>query len=170
MIVNRPLLLKYGGLYLLSILLIALLSSNHFTLSYLVASFSSLLIVLASYQSFKSKVSKSVEPLNMQDSIDKIEDPFDLYSDDVIPQEQELSSKEIKEIIKEEKAKQKGKIVSNIKHSRPFFSPYRLVGYTVLILGFFYLLNHNLLDVFGFLLGVGIGTVGVGTTRLLIQR
>jgi hypothetical protein len=170
MTVNRSLLLKYGGLYLLSVLTIAILSSYPFTLSYVVASVSATLVVLASYQSFKSRVSQSTEPLNMQDSIDKIEDPFDLYSEEVVEEERELTKEEIKEIIKEEKAKQKGKIVSNIKHSRPFFSPYRIVAYAILILSFFYLLNNNLLDVFGFLLGVGVGTVGVGTTRLLIQK
>ena len=112
-------------------------------------------------RNIKSRVFKENQKYNEQDSIDKIEDPFDLYSEDEINEEKELSEQEIKEIIKEEKSKVKQKSFKNMFLSFGGFSSfYRIAGYVMLIAGFFYLVNNKLFDTYAYLFGLFIVPLG----------
>jgi hypothetical protein len=149
-----------------SVVLLFFIQSFEFGISYILAFVSSLIIVFGSYYGFYSKVKSSVGDFNTIDEIDKIEDPFDLYSLDIDSDD----TKDFKEIIKNQKQMQKGRAFLGIKHSKPMFSIYRLAGYGVLVLSFFYLLNHDILNIYGFLLGVGVGSIGLGSARFLAYK
>lgn len=121
---------------------------------------SSLLITLATFISYKNSVLKRIENFedtNMQsrDLIDEIDDVHDLYSPDIEENPKELSSEEIKMIIKEEKAKVKKHYVKNtIASASSFMSFYRMGGYFLLIVGLLYLTNNNLFSPIPYLIGL----------------
>ncbi|QOP46713.1 hypothetical protein FM071_04745 [Sulfurimonas paralvinellae] len=98
----------------------------------------------------KAKVA-SGEYVEDRDLLDKIEDPHELYDgkeiNDAPPEELNL-----KEIVKEEKAKVKVLDVKNVKHGiKGSVSLFRLVPYLFLILGFIALKNNALLDLWYYL-------------------
>lgn len=41
-----------------------------------------------------------------------------------------------------------------------FTSVYRIIGYVLLVVGFFYLNNNNILNIYGFLLGISVVPIG----------
>jgi cytochrome c biogenesis protein CcdA len=106
-----------------------------------------------------------------RDKVDEIDDPFDLYSQDIEPiKEEELTPEKIKEIIKEEKTKVKRNSFKNTLFSAGgFVSIYRLLGYGILIFGFFALNNNNLFLPIPFLIGLGIVPIAVLLTKLVIK-
>ena len=116
---------------------------------------SSFFIVVGSFIGYKNNILKQSEVFSNasdRDIIDDIDDKFDLYGE---INEHELSDEDIKQIIQEEKDKIKIKdsFVNTIKSFRATTSIYRISGYLVLIIGFFYLNNHNLLNAIAYLLG-----------------
>lgn len=128
-----------------------------------VAFVSSLLVSVATFLSYKNNVDKrlkleeqSIDTLADRDKIDEIDDPFDLYSEEEsIVEDKELSASEIKAIIQEEKTKVKQKTFRNLfKSSGSFVSLYRIVGYSFLVIGFFYLVNNNIFIPFAYLIGL----------------
>ena len=158
----------------LGVIIFCLLQGNMvWLLNTQVAFFSSILITVGSYLGYKKNIEKRVENTDFQalndnpDTIDKIDDKFDLYSE--INEQEELSKEEIKEIIDEEKEKLKSQ--SNIKNTIKSFSGassiYRLVGYGFLIFGFFYLNNNQLLEPVSYLIGFLVVPVATLATRLV---
>lgn len=123
---------------------------------------SSSLIILASLKSYKTMVNTRIE-YNIitldddRDELDKLEDPYDLYSDDNILEEE----KDLVEVVKEERAKLKSgrSILQVIKDTKPAISFLRLGAYIVLILGFFYLNRHNLLHIPTYIIALGIPSI-----------
>jgi hypothetical protein len=142
-----------------------------------VAFISSLLIVLGSYLGYKKNIERRVEDYpvdfdnNNPDEIDKVEDPYDLYSKINI-NEEELSKEEAKEIFKEEKEKLKNQ--SNVKNTIKSFgaasSIYRIGGYVLLVIGFFYLNNNKLLEPIIYLIGFTIVPLSTLMTKLVIKN
>lgn len=139
-----------------------------------VAFFSSLFISIATFLSYGKNVNKQVENypvednLNEQrDDIDKIDDPYDFYSPDVEQSNEELSSTEIKEIIKEEKSKiKKNSLKNTILGARGFLSLYRMFAYGILIFGFFALNNNKLFIPLAFIVGLSVVPIGVLLSKL----
>ncbi len=144
----------------LLIIIFALLGEYIWILNSQVAVISSLAVTFGSYYGYKKSVVKRVE--NHQnyddeyDELDKMDDQFDLYSPDV-PEaqiEQELTKDEIKEEIKKNKNAIKK---NNFKNFRSSFgamgSIYRLAGYIILIVGFFFLNNNGYLHIFSYIGG-----------------
>lgn len=128
-----------------------------------VAFISSLLVSIATFLSYKNNVSKrlqneeqSIDTLDDRDVVDEIDDPFDLYSEDKpVIENKELTAAEIKTIILEEKSKIKQNTAKNLfKSTTSFVSLYRIVGYSVLVLGFFYLVNNELFEPFAYMVGL----------------
>ncbi len=125
-----------------------------------VAFVSSLLITIGSYLGYKRNIEKRVEGISSDDlvdtpdTIDKIDDRFDLYSDDII-EDKDLSKDEVQEIFKEEKSKLKNQntFKNTFKSFGAASSIYRLFGYGSLVIGFFYLNNNSLLDPISYLIG-----------------
>jgi len=140
------------------------------------AFFSSLFITFASYLSYKNFINKNVKNLigddgldniNYQerDSIDKLEDPYDLYDEDITSEDnnlknnQELNTEDenqdFAQIVKEEKQNLKKNTLKNtFKGLGAYSSIYRIIGYISLIVGFIYLNNHHLLHTISYLFGL----------------
>lgn len=117
------------------------------------------LVMLSSMKSYKRMVDARVE-LDLvtmddsQDVIDKLEDPYDLYSEDVTEEENSLSD-EVKDERKKSK-KNSRTLTQTIKDAKTALSLYRIAAYIVLILGFFYLNRHELLQVPSYILALSI--------------
>ncbi len=161
------------------ILIIALFSFGGY--SYLINSqfafVSSLLITLATFFSYKNSVEKRIENFedtNMdhaRDLIDEIDDVHDLYSDDIKPHDSELSSSEIKTIIKEEKSKVKKHYFKNtIASASSFMSFYRIGGYFLLIVGLLYLTNNHIFSAIPYLIGLFVVPFSMLISSLILKE
>jgi hypothetical protein len=131
--------------------LIYLYATKASFVSFLVAYVTSSLILMASFKSYKSMVDKrllvdaNVAEFDDRDTISKLEDPYNLYSED----EEYDESLSLKEAIKEEKKllkKNRRDFKSFVKDSSRAFSFLRLGAYAIFVFGFFYLLKGNLLS------------------------
>jgi hypothetical protein len=109
------------------------------------------LVMLASMKSYQRMVDARVE-LNIitiddtRDTIDKLEDEHDLYSEDIVEDE----SVDMLDAVKDEKLrmkKNKRTLSETIRDTKAALSLNRIGAYIVLILGFFYLNRHELLMV-----------------------
>jgi len=107
------------------------------------------LVMLASMKSYKRMVDARVEHNiitidDTRDTIDKLEDPYDLYSEEIVEDE----SVELRDAIKEEKSRMKKNrrsLSETIRDTKAALSLNRIGAYIVLILGFFYLNRHDYL-------------------------
>ena len=123
----------------------------------------STLVMVASIVSYRRMVNARVKHniVTMDDSkdvIDKLEDPYDLYSQDVIDDEE----KDFAQTVKEEKKKLKENrrtVFQTIKDTKAALSIYRLGAYAVLILGFLYLNRHDMLHIPSYIISLGIPSV-----------
>ena len=153
--------------------------SQYWLLNMQVAFFSSLIITVASFLSYKRNVQNRISTFDLskevkgedRDKIDEIDDPYDLYTEyDEIPEE-ELTPEKIKEIINDEKSKVKKNSFKNTVFSAGgFVSIYRVIGYGALILGFFALNNNKIFLPIAFLIGLGIVPIGVLLSKLLDNK
>ena len=120
-----------------------------------IAFFSSVCVTIGSYIGYKKNILNRVEThVNYDDNydeIDKMDDPYDLYSPE-IEEQKELSKDEIKQIIKENKPKGNN-IKAFIGGLGGMASVYRVFGYICVVFGFFYLNNNHLLSVIPYLIG-----------------
>ena len=117
------------------------------------------LVMLASMKSYQRMVDARVEHNvitydDSKDVIDQLEDPYDLYSEDAIDEDE----KDLVEVVKEERKKQKdGRSLTQIlKDTKAALSVYRLGAYVVLILGFLYLNRHEYLHIPSYILAISI--------------
>lgn len=121
------------------------------------------LVMVASIVSYRRMVDARVKHniVTMDDSkdvIDKQEDPYDLYSEEVT----EAEEKDFAQTVKEEKKKLKENrrtVYQTIKDTKAALSLYRLGAYALLILGFLYLNRHGLLHIPSYIISLGIPTV-----------
>ena len=144
-----------------------------------VAFVSSLFIVIASFLSYKKNIQNRLSNLDLsktnqfedRDKIDEIDDPYDLYSEyEEIP-ESELTPEKIKEIINDEKSKVKRNSLKNTFFSASgFLSIYRVLGYGILIFGFFALNNNKIFLPIAFIVGLGIVPIGVLFSKLVEKK
>lgn len=156
----------YVILDLLVIVVCIALNNYLWLLNTQVAFISAMCITIGSFLGYKRNIEKRVEGVNLQeqtnteprDKIDEIDDPYDLYGE--INEQQEFTAQEIKTIIQEEKSKIKQNSFKNTLFSATgFASLYRIVGYLVLVLGFFALNNNGLLHIFAYLCGLFVVTI-----------
>lgn len=124
--------------------------------SFIVALFSSMLIVLGSLYAYRNMIQSRVGDVDVsdtKDAIDMMDDPYDLYEEE---REQEIT--DIKTMIKEEKARQKGYVLKNTtQNASAMVSIYRLLPYGFLIVGFIALKNSNSLSILPYLIGLAAG-------------
>lgn len=124
---------------------------------------SSTLVMLASILSYRRMVNARVEHniITMDDSkdvIDKLEDPYDLYSEEVAEEE----TKDFSQTLKEEKKKLKENrrtVYQTIKDTKAALSIYRLGAYAILILGFLYLNRQGLLHIPSYIISLGLPSI-----------
>lgn len=113
-----------------------------------VAYLSSLFVILGSSYAYRKMIDKKVNSSEFEDKrdlLDEIEDKHGLYNDEI--NEAPSEELDLKEIVKEEKAKIKTFSFQSIKHgARGSVSLFRVLPYIFLILGFIALKNNNFLD------------------------
>lgn len=98
---------------------------------------------------------KYTEAGDTKDLIDEIDDPYDLYDEESVDE-----TADFKEIIKEEKARQKQHLIKNtVKNSSALVSLYRILPYAFLVLGFMALENNHAMQLIPYMLGLGCGVV-----------
>lgn len=174
----NPEILKFAKVFIfldLCILIYSFIFQNSiWLLNTQVAFISSLFIVIASFYSYKRNIQNRLSNFEAskvstedRDKIDEIDDPFDLYSEyEEIPEE-ELTPQKIKEIIQEEKTKVKKNSLKNTLFSAGgFLSIYRIIGYGILVFGFFALNNNKIFMPVAFIVGLGIVPIGVLLSKL----
>lgn len=160
------------------VVIFCVLSNNYIWLiNTQVAFISSLFISLATFLSYKRNVSKRLENIdydaelsNDRDDIDKIDDPYDLYDEQEINQQKEFTTSEIKNIIKEEKSKVKQNTFKNTIYSTTsFISIYRILGYAVLVFGFFVLNNNGVFHTISYLVGLFIVPLSMLSAKFILK-
>ena len=144
-----------------------------------VAFISSLFIIIASFLSYRKNIQNRLSNLDLsqinegidRDKIDEIDDPYDLYTQYKEIPEDELTTEKIKEIINDEKSKVKRNSFKNIIFSASgFLSIYRILGYGILIFGFFALNNNKIFLPIAFIIGLGIVPIGILFSKLLEKK
>ncbi|MDD5159962.1 MAG: hypothetical protein PHI47_07930 [Sulfuricurvum sp.] len=125
-------------------------------ISFFVAMLSSMLIVMGSLYAYRNMIQSRIGDVDFEDvkdSIDMLDDPYDLYEE-----ERANEVADIKQMIKEEKARQKSNIIENTtKNASAMVSVYRLIPYAFLILGFIALNNSHALLILPYLVGLAVG-------------
>jgi len=170
---------KYAKVFLaldVGVILFCLLQGNMvWLLNTQIAFISVVIIVIGSFLGYHRNISKQIDNFDTDtqtsldnDTIDKIEDPYDLYSEDGIIEEIEVSTEEFKEIVKEEKSKlKKNSLQNTIKSASGFASVYRIIGYVLLVIGFFYLNNNQLFNAIAYVIGISIVPAAILVVSLL---
>ncbi len=151
------------GVDMLVIALSLMLGRADWLLNTQIAFFSSALVLGASMFSYSQMVysrlsSGTAVPDDDRDTLEKIEDPHDLYSDE----ETVVDAQQLKEAIKEEKQRMKQhrrSLYQMLKDSRASLSFLRLGAYLLLFVGFFYLSKNTLLHIPSYLLGLALPIV-----------
>jgi hypothetical protein len=145
-------------------MIIALIIDFNIFINFDIALLSAFFIMLGSMYSYHSLVQKRVDEYDHEeqkdDIIEKMEDPYDLYSPE-IDQNQNIDDIDIRAVIKEEKQRLKSKSAFRgvAKASPALFSIYRVIPYALLIFGFIGLKNNELLLIFPYLMGIGAGVI-----------
>ena len=132
----------------IAILLIYLFAGEHWLMNSQIAFISSSFVMLGSMLSYKSMVKGRLNvgaiPDDERDTLDKLEDPYDLYDENI----KNDAEKTLVEVVKEERANlKKGRrgVLETTKDAKASFSFYRLGAYALLIFGFFYLNSNGIL-------------------------
>lgn len=139
--------------------------SYAFFINFQIAFISSVLILLGSTYSYKQLVERRVASEDRPDDtdlIDKIDDPFDLYSEEISSEAVADEDVDLKAVVKEEKKrlKEEKKTFTNTAKSAPaLVSIFRVVPYLFLVLGFIGLKNNELLSLVPFLVGLAVGII-----------
>lgn len=146
---------------LIQVVFVLLLAvSQLFYINFIVAFFASFFIMAGTMYSYKRVVEKGVENggAYTRDALEKIDDPYDLYDEEIPPED---SEKSLKEIVKEEKARiKKNGGVKHMKTTLPaMFSLYRLVPYGFLFISFLALYNNQALHIAPYLIGITAGII-----------
>jgi len=135
---------------------VLLIMSKAVFVNFLIAMITSIGIVTGSLYSYRNMIIRrvaDVDPEDNKDIIDMMDDPYDLYEE-----ERENEITDIKQMIKEEKARQKNNIIKNTtENSSAWVSAYRLIPYAFLVLGFIALQNNQILDILPYMSGLAVG-------------
>ena len=138
------------------------LISSTFYANLQVAFLSSFFVMLGSFYSYKKMVSKQVETksfIENRDELDIIDDPHDLY-DETPPNEAPAEELDLKQIVKEERAKIKTFDFKSMKDGAcAGFSMFRIGAYIFLVLGFISLKNNDILEISVYLPSLLLGVV-----------
>ncbi len=128
-----------------------------------IAFVSSALVLGASMFSYSQMIyrrlsDESIVPEDERDTLERIEDPHDLY----LENETQVDTQMLKKAIQEEKQRMKRhrrSLYQMIGDSRASLSFVRLGAYLLLFAGFFYLSNNRLLHIPSYLLGLALPIV-----------
>ncbi|MDQ7085737.1 MAG: hypothetical protein Q9M36_12865 [Sulfurovum sp.] len=140
------------GINALGILLILAFFNVRYLYAFEIGFISSTLVMLGSSMAYRRMVNTRVEHniITMDDSkdmIDKFEDPYDLYSEDVVPITEEENDKH--EVSRRS-------LYETLRDTRAALSFYRMAAYILLILGFLYLNRQGLLHIPSYIIALGL--------------
>lgn len=139
------------------IVLLMVISQEVFV-SFEIAMLSTAMITMGSLYAYRNMIRIRVEDVDLEahkDSIDMMDDPYDLYEEE---RNDEIA--DVKEMIKAEKGRQKQEMIKNtVKNSSAWVSAYRLIPYAFFVLGFIALQNNHMLHLLAYLIGLGYGIV-----------
>lgn len=162
---------------LLVILTCIILGEFNWLLNTQVAFVSSLVVTYASYLGYKKNILKRVDGhVNNDDDydeLDKMDDQYDLYSPDIeqVEVKQEMTKDEIKEEIKKNKQALKKNNTKNFFGAfGAMTSMYRIGGYVLLVVGFFFLNNNGYLEVVPYILGFLIVPISALVLNFIIKN
>jgi hypothetical protein len=141
----------------LPIFLLLVISDAVFA-SFEIAMLSGAMITMGSLYAYRNMIRAKVGDVDIEahkDSIDMMDDPYDLYED-----EREIEIADVKEMIKVEKQLQKQALLENtVKNGSAWISVYRLIPYAFFALGFIALQNNHTMHLLSYLIGLGYGIV-----------
>ena len=150
--------LAFLGIDLLLFILAYLFTDKVWLVNSQIAFISSSFVMLASMYSYQKMVNKGVKAGVVtddgRDTLDKLEDPYDLYDEQNESIDNKVEERELVDVVKEERAnlkKNKRSIWETTKDAKASFSFYRLSAYAILVLGFFYLNSNDLLTLVPYL-------------------
>jgi len=127
-----------------------------------VAFLSAFTVILGSSFAYSKMIDSQVSSdiyESKRDLLDEIEDPYELYDSEPL-NEAPSEELDLKQIVKEEKAKIKTFSFKSIKHgAKGSVSAFRLVPYIFLVLGFIALKNNELLNLAFYLPSLLIGII-----------
>ncbi len=153
------------------VLLLVLAGSlgGHWVANTQVAYITSALVMAASMFGYRQMVHRRLEAGTVmaednRDTIDHLEDPFDLYGEASsghpdMQYKPNADAPTIREAIRDEKQRmkqQRRSLPEIVRDARPALSAYRLIAYGLLLFGFFYLNGHHLFLPLPYLIGLGI--------------
>ena len=143
------------------IVLFCILTSHYdWLINTQIAFASSLMVTIGSYLGYQANIEKRVpahsvendDPNDTYDELDKMDDKYDLYSNEVI--QSTITEEPTKEDIQDAMKPIKQNHFSNFKSGfSGMASLYRIFGYVGLVVGFFYLKNNGFLEVYSYIFG-----------------
>ncbi|WP_281950696.1 hypothetical protein [Nitrosophilus kaiyonis] len=133
-----------------------------------IAMIASLFVTYASFLGYKKVViKKSKEYINIDDRdvIDKIEDRFDLYSEE--KKENEIDAKKVFEEEKQKLKNSKENLKNFFMTSGGFLSIYRIISYLFLIFSILFLINNKEFNAIAYFIGLSIVPISALITSLV---
>jgi hypothetical protein len=170
---KRAIVFLFSGFFLLFSITILFFDSK-VVASVLMGYVSAAFVLLASMRSYKKVVEKGVANethFDDRDVIDKVEDPYMLFEED--ESKEEKREEDLVEVVKEERARLKGKgrsFVEVLKDSKASLAPYRLLSYTLMIVGFVFLQRNELLTIIPYLVALTLPIVIVVATFIFFDK
>ena len=143
------------------LILISLFMGGFWLINTQVAFICSMIIIFASFFSYKGMIEKRLENGEIpdeRDELDKIDDKFCLFDDEENIEEKELSKEEFVKLYKEERKKSSGikqTFLNLFKSGRGVFNPFRLIAYALLCISMLFLIKNGLFSAIPFLVGIG---------------
>ena len=143
------------------LILLSLFMGGEWLINTQVAFICSMIIIFASFLSYKGMIDRSIENGEIPDEVDeldKIDDKFGLFREDENMEAKELSKEEFVKLYKEERKRGVGikQTFSNLfKSGRGVFNPFRLIAYAFLCVAMLFLIRNELFSAIPFLVGVG---------------
>jgi len=140
--------------------------NEHWLINTQIAFFTSLFSTSATFFAYRKNVLKGIDneiQMDDKDIVDKLDDPYDLYGEI----NEEIIENPTKEQILEANKPIKQNHIQNLKKSFfSFASLYRLIGYILVVVGFFYLTKNHIFSVWAYLSGFFIVPLSVSLASL----
>lgn len=143
------------------LILLSLLMGGLWLINTQVAFICSMIIIFASFLSYKGMIEKRLENGEIPDEVDeldKIDDKFGLFNENEDLEAEELSKEEFVKLYKQERKNSSSikQTFSNLfKSASGVFNPFRLIAYAFLCVAMLFLIRNNLFSAIPFLVGVG---------------
>ena len=120
-------------------------------MSFQIASIGSLVVVLGTFLRYKKEIQKNSSQNSYDNELlQKVEDPYFVFEEE----EEEIDPKEF--LLHQKQKIKRFSFGSFLLGAKLFFTPFRFVGYLILIVGFLWLKSNSFLDLFGYLMGVSL--------------